>query len=202
MKYRLIKTFLFFFPVRSINRQVEKHWYLIRDSHAILRSFLRSYTHARRDIRNNVSQSFIRSIFSPRERDIFVRVDVAPSLKKKDIDRGDLKKRRKQLYIFSLSRSHSTRRRTRNSSGGTHGRSPWNGSSLKENEFKVNNTFYSWVYFNDESLKNIAKEEIEEEEEEEEENAQDKFNSCTNIIRISSIHIVFVAHQSIFHQLS
>lgn len=159
----------------------------------------RTHTHARRDIRNNVSQSFIRSIFSPRERDIFVRVDVAPSLKKKDIDRRDLKKRRKQLYIFSLSRSHSTRRRTRNSSGGTHGRSPWNGSSLKENEFKVNNTFYSWVYFNDESLKNIAKEEIEKEEEE---NAQDKFNSCTNIIRISSIHIVLVAHQSIIHQLS
>lgn len=200
MKYRLIKTFLFFFPVRSINRQVEKHWYLIRDSHAILRSFLQSYTHARRDIRNNVSQSFIRSIFSPRERDIFVRVDVAPSLKKKDIDRRDLKKEKKTvIHFLSLSRSHSTRRRTRNSSGGTHGRSPWNGSSLKENEFKVNNTFYSWVYFNDESLKNIAKEEIEEEEEE---NAQDKFNSCTNIIRISSIHIVFVAHQSIIHQLS
>lgn len=106
MKYRLIKTFLFFFPVRSINRQVEKHWYLIRDSHAILRSFLQSYTHARRDIRNNVSQSFIRSIFSPRERDIFVRVDVAPSLKKKDIDRRDLKKEKKTvIYFLSLSLS-------------------------------------------------------------------------------------------------
>lgn len=41
-----------------------------------------------------------------------------------------------------------------------------------------------------------------EEEEEEEENAKDKFNSCTNIICIGNIHIAFIAHQIIFHQLS
>lgn len=52
-------------------------------------------------------------------------------------------------------------------------------------------------YFNDERLKNIEKE-----EEEEEENAKDKFNSCTNIICIGNIHIAFIAHQIIFHQLS
>lgn len=79
--------------------------------------------------------------FSPIGKDIFVRVDVIALLKRKDIDQKWLKERKKTVIHFFFST-----RRTRNSSGGTHGRSPWNGSSLKENEFKVNNTLYSWVF--------------------------------------------------------
>lgn len=106
-KYKLIENLPVFLPCSlSINRQVEKHWYLIRDSRAILWSF---FIISHPDMRNSVSHKVFHSIdsFSPRERYVFVtRYNIIASKIKK-------KKKKKQLYTFLFFS-------TRNSSGGEH----------------------------------------------------------------------------------
>lgn len=110
------------------------------------------YNHIHTDIRNSVSESFIRSIFSPRKTYFRWFYYVI----KEEIYRSTwLKKKKKQLYIFSLSLSTREERGTRVVARmGAH---PETVQVWKKTNSKLIIPSIR-EYFNDERLKNIEEE--------------------------------------------